>query len=390
MSSKHFLTAVFLLLVALGTGCAFSPGPSGTSSKLTAGTANSHTLKNSSPTANSLKEGVNMEQNKQATTRNTNVPTREIYLAGGCFWGTEKLMSSLSGVVRTTTGYANSSKAQPSYEEVCSGSTGARETVKVEYDPEQVSLETVLFAYFSVLDPTVANQQGNDHGSQYQTGIYYTDAASQRIVEQVAAVERKRWPSFKVELKALENFYPAEDYHQQYLTKNPGGYCHISPRAMAKVAKLQVDAGHYQRPDDAAIKAKLTPEQYQVTQSRGTEAPFTNQYDALFQKGIYVDIVTGEPLFLSADKFDSGCGWPAFSKPIDPNVVVEQQDRSLGMTRTEVTSRTGSTHLGHVFYGEGISPTDVRYCIDSASLRFIAYENMDKEGYGAYKKLLPN
>jgi len=314
--------------------------------------------------------------------------TNTIYLAGGCFWGMEKLMSSLTGVQKVTSGYANSDKENPTYKEVCTGTTNARETVKVDYDPQKVSLETVLFAYFSVLDPTVANRQGNDRGSQYQTGIYYNDGDSEKIVKQVVDVERKRWKTFKVEVKPLSNFYPAEEYHQQYLEKNPGGYCHISPRAIEKVKNLKVDAHPYQLPDPKTLKSKLTPEQYAVTQERGTERPFTNKYDAHFAKGIYVDIVTGEPLFLSADKFDSGCGWPAFSKPIDPNVVVEQQDSSLGMQRTEVSSRTGSSHLGHVFFGEPNAPGGVRYCIDSAALRFIAEADMDKEGYGAYKKLL--
>ena len=313
---------------------------------------------------------------------------KTIYLAGGCFWGMEKLLSSLPGVVKATSGYANGNKKNPTYEEVCSGTTDFRETVKADYDVEIVSLETVLFAYFAVLDPTVENQQGNDIGSQYQTGIYYTDNDSKKIVEQVVATERKRWPIFKVEVKPLKNFYPAEEYHQHYLAKNPRGYCHISPRAIDKLRHLLVDASSYPRPDEKSIKEKLTAEQYSVTQHHGTEAPFTNKYDAHFAKGIYVDIVTGEPLFLSSDKFNSGCGWPAFSKPLDPNVVVERLDTSFGMQRTEVTSRTGASHLGHVFYGEGISPTGNRYCIDSAALRFVAYEDMDKEGYGKYKKLL--
>jgi len=325
---------------------------------------------------------------KAAEVSKTSNVTREIYLAGGCFWGMEKLMSSLPGVIRVTSGYANSNKAQPSYEEVCGGATGARETVKVEYDPQQVSLSTVLFAYFSVLDPTVENRQGNDRGSQYQTGIYYRDADSGKVVAQAAAAERKRWGVFKVEIKPLENFYPAEEYHQKYLEKHPGGYCHISPRAIERVKHLKVDAGDYQRPEEAEIKARLTPVQYEITQNRGTEPPFKNDYNGLFLKGIYVDVVTGEPLFSSTDKFESGCGWPAFSKPIDPNVVVEQTDTSFGMRRTEVTSRIGSSHLGHVFYGEGVSPTGDRYCIDSASLRFIPYEEMEAKGYGKYKVLV--
>lgn len=344
---------------------------------------------NSLVAGNALPKGrENMPEKIQLMDKQKDTKKHTIYLAGGCFWGMEKLMRSLPGVVNVTAGYANGNKTNPTYEEVCSGTTHFRETVKVDYDPAKVSLATVLYAFYSVIDPTIANKQGNDIGSQYQTGVYYTDLESKAIVEKVAEVESKRYAKFKVENKPLENFYPAEAYHQQYLDKNPGGYCHISPAAFQRVAALKVDAGKYQRPSDEEIKNRLSKEEYKVTQERGTEAPFTNKYDKTFEPGIYVDIVTGEPLFLSSDKFDSGCGWPAFSKPIDPNVVVYQKDTSLLTERTEVSSRTGSSHLGHVFVGEGISPTDVRFCIDSASLKFIPYADMDKAGYGDYKAMV--
>jgi peptide methionine sulfoxide reductase msrA/msrB len=344
---------------------------------------------NSFVTGNGLQKGrENMPEKVQLVDKQKDAKKHSIYLAGGCFWGMEKLMRSLPGVVDVTAGYANGNKINPTYEEVCSGATNFRETVKVDYDPTKVSLATVLYAFYSVIDPTIANKQGNDIGSQYQTGVYYTDLESKAVVEKIVEVQRKRYIKFKVENKPLENFYPAEAYHQRYLEKNPGGYCHISPAAFQRVAEMKIDAGKYQRPSDKEIRERLTPEEYQVTQERGTEAPFNNKYDKTFEPGIYVDVVTGEPLFLSTDKFDSGCGWPAFSKPIDPNVVVYQKDTSLLRERTEVSSRTGSSHLGHVFVGEGISPTDVRFCIDSAALKFIPYADMDKAGYGAYKALV--
>ena len=334
------------------------------------------------------KGSVTMPVNVQITEKPLDAHRHSIYLAGGCFWGLEKLMRSLPGVLEVTSGYANGNKANPTYEEVCSDRTGFKETVKVDYDPAQVSLETVLYAYYSVIDPTVENKQGPDVGSQYQTGVYYTDLASKAVAAKVAATEQKRHREFKVEQKPLSNFYPAEAYHQHYLEKHPGGYCHIPAAAFKRVAEMKVDAGKYERPSDADIKKRLSPEQYIVTQQRGTEAPYHNKYDNHFEPGIYVDVVTGEPLFLSSDKFDSGCGWPAFSRPIDPNVVVEQKDTSLARERTEVSSRAGGSHLGHVFVGEGISPTDVRYCIDSASLKFIPYAEMEKAGCGAYKKMV--
>ncbi len=306
-----------------------------------------------------------------------------IYLAGGCFWGLEKLMQSIPGVADAVSGYANGlPDARPDYKTVCTGTTGFRETVRVTYDPEKVSLETLLFAYFSVIDPTQKNRQAHDIGTQYQTGVYYTDDASQKTVEAVAAIERERRQPFYVEIKPLENFFEAEDYHQDYLDKNPSGYCHISPAAIRKAAHTRIDAGKYPRPSQAELKQALTPEQYIITQQAGTEAPFEN---ALWQhrgKGIYVDVTTGEPLFTSADKFQSSCGWPAFAKPVDPAVTRELADNTHGMHRTEVRSRAGNAHLGHVFENDPESPSGTRYCINSAALTFVPYEEMEKEGYG--------
>ena len=306
-----------------------------------------------------------------------------IYLAGGCFWGLEQLMQSIPGVLDAQSGYANGTgEADARYQAVCTGETGFRETVRVEYDPEQVSLDALLLAYFYVIDPTVRNRQGNDRGSQYQTGVYYTNDSAKETVERIAEIERSRSSAFFVEIGPLVNFYPAEDYHQDYLEKNPGGYCHIPRAEMELFSKLRIDPGDYRKPAAEAIRDKLTAEQYRVTQESGTERPFSNEFWDQFEKGIYVDIVTGEPLFSSTDKFESGCGWPAFSKPIESPAVVELPDDSHGMHRTEVRSRAGNSHLGHVFTGDPESPNGVRYCINSAALRFIPYEKMEAEGYG--------
>jgi peptide methionine sulfoxide reductase msrA/msrB len=314
---------------------------------------------------------------------------KTIYLAGGCFWGLEKLMQSVPGVIDAASGYANGKEgADPSYKAVCAGGTGFRETVRVTYDPAAVSLETLLFQFFSVIDPTQKNRQAHDVGEQYQTGIYYTDEDIQKTVEAVAAIERERHTPFYVEIKPLTNFFEAEDYHQDYLDKNPGGYCHIPLGAFQKAAQITVDAGRYPRPEKEQLKQTLTPEQYHITQESGTEAPFTNPLWQHKGKGIYVDITTGEPLFVSADKFTSGCGWPAFSKPIDPAVIAELLDASYGMRRTEVRSRAGNAHLGHVFEGDSESPTGTRYCINSAALRFISVADMDNEGYGKFVPLV--
>lgn len=306
-----------------------------------------------------------------------------IYLAGGCFWGMEHLMQSIPGVIDAQSGYANGSdEHDANYRTVCTGKSGFRETVRVEYDPERVSLDALLMAYFYVIDPTVQNGQGNDRGSQYQTGVYYTNEKAREAVERIAAIERSRCSSFAVETGPLLNFYPAEEYHQDYLEKNPGGYCHIPRAEIELFSTLRIDPGDYQKPAVEVIAEKLTSEQYRVTQEGGTERPFANEFWNQFEKGIYVDVVTGEPLFSSADKFESSCGWPAFSRPIELPAVVELEDNSHGMQRTEVRSRSGNSHLGHVFSGDLESPNGIRYCINSAALRFVPYEKMESEGYG--------
>jgi peptide methionine sulfoxide reductase msrA/msrB len=311
-----------------------------------------------------------------------------IYLAGGCFWGMEKLMKAIQGVKKVTSGYANGSGGYDAvYEKVCTGKTGFRETVKVEYDPSSVSLDAILAVYFYVIDPTVKNKQGNDAGSQYQTGVYYTDDESKAAAERISALEAERYGKFAVEVAPLSNFYPAEEYHQNYLEKNPGGYCHIPGADIKTVASMRIDPGDYIRPSKEIIKEKLTKEQYDVTQKSDTEKPFSNAYQNTFDKGIYVDIVTGEPLFSSADKFESSCGWPAFSSGIEEGVLFNSSDTSHGMVRTEVRSRSGNSHLGHVFTGDSESPNGVRYCINSAALRFIPYDDMVKEGYGYLKEI---
>ena len=313
----------------------------------------------------------------------SNEPENVIYLAGGCFWGIEHLMASIPGVIDAQSGYANGRNPEDAnYQKICYTDTGFRETVRVEYDPEQVSLDALLMAYFYVIDPTVVNRQGNDIGTQYQTGIYYTNDAAKATVERIAEIERSRSPEFYVEIGPLLNYYPAEEYHQNYLANNPSGYCHIPREEIKLFSTLRIDPGDYQKPAEEAIRDKLTAEQYYITQESGTESPFRNEFWNQFEKGIYVDIVTGEPLFSSADKFHSSCGWPAFSKPIEEPSIVELVDTSHGMVRTEVRSRAGNTHLGHVFEHDPESPNGVRYCINSASLRFIPYAHMEAEGYG--------
>lgn len=312
---------------------------------------------------------------------------KTIYLAGGCFWGTQHFLGLIPGVVSTQVGYANSYVPHPTYRDVCTGETGAAETVEVTYNPERLPLESLLRLYFHTVDPTSVNRQGNDRGTQYRTGIYYTDPADRAIIEkslhELAASTSGR---IAIETGPLINFYPAEEYHQDYLDKNPGGYCHINPE-LFEVAR-NFTPPRSSRPSDRELRQTLTPLQYDVTQHAATEPPFANEYYDEFRPGIYVDVVTGEPLFLSSNKFESGCGWPAFSRPIDDSLIVERRDLSHGMDRTEVSSRNGGSHLGHVFPDGPTETGGLRYCINSASLRFIPLEDMEKAGYGQYIPLI--
>jgi peptide methionine sulfoxide reductase msrA/msrB len=311
--------------------------------------------------------------------------TRTIYLAGGCFWGIEALMRRMPGVRDTCVGYANGTgEADATYETVCSGKTDFREAVRVRFDPTQTSVDALVFALADVIDPAARDRQGNDVGTQYQAGVFWEpeDAATREDVERVLALVAHRTPGFAMERGPLQNFFPAEDYHQDYLEKNPRGYCHVSPALMRALASGRIDPGRYQRPADEELAESLTPEQLAVTQRAATESPFGNAYWDADAPGIYVDVVTGEPLFSSVDKYASSCGWPAFSAPIEAGVVAMRQDRSHGMVREEVLGRTSGSHLGHVFDHDPESPTGVRYCMNSAALRFVPRDRMEAEGYG--------
>lgn len=315
---------------------------------------------------------------------------KKIYLAGGCFWGTDHLFSLVEGVIHTEAGYANSRVPNPTYEMVCSGTTRAAETVKVVYDDSVVSLTKLLTIYFRSIDPLTLNRQGNDIGTQYRTGIYYIDPADREVIEAfVATVQRRYSQPLAVEVGALINFYPAELYHQEYLYKNPDGYCHVDPDLFKEVSQWKNSSDKAKDKtgknnlgiDKEELRNRLTPLQWEVTQNGATERPFTNEYDHEFRPGIYVDITDGTPLFVSTRKYDSGCGWPAFTRPIDSEVITEHEDNSFGRRRVEVRSASSGAHLGHVFPDGPAEDGGLRYCINSASLRFIPLADMAAEGY---------
>ena len=314
-----------------------------------------------------------------------------IHLAGGCFWGLEAYMQKLNGVEDAISGYANGKTENPSYYDL--KTSGHAETVKVVYNPDIISLEDILAHYLRVVNPVSVNKQGNDVGTQYRTGIYYTDEADKTIIENILAKEQtKHDKPIAIEVEPLKQFYDAEEYHQDYLEKNPGGYCHIdlslADKPLDKDEAPVIDSSSYINPSDEELKKNLTDIQYDVTQNSATERAFSHEYHDSFKRGIYVDITTKEPLFSSTDKFESGCGWPSFSKPISKDVVKYFEDNSHFMHRTEVRSRSGNAHLGHLFNDGPKELGGQRYCINGASLEFIPYDEMDEKGYGYLKYLV--
>ncbi|WP_029608405.1 peptide-methionine (R)-S-oxide reductase MsrB [Mycoplasma simbae] len=306
---------------------------------------------------------------------------KTIYLAGGCFWGVEAYFSRVKGVIDAQSGYANGLDTNATYRNLKNSMHA--ETVKVVYDADVVTVEELVLHLFRLIEPDSLNKQGNDVGTQYRTGVYYEDEQDHKVIAKLFEYLKKPFAQFYVELEKLTHFVPAEEYHQDYLEKNPTGYCHVNLNT-----DYNLNQSELKLLSQVRNELKLDQLSYDVLKNSATERPHTSELNDEHRKGIYIEKITGEALFSSSTKFDAGCGWPSFSEPILKESVQYLDDTSHNMYRIEVRSGEGDNHLGHVFNDGPKDMGGKRYCINGAALEFIPLEEMDQRGYSEFKKFV--
>lgn len=316
--------------------------------------------------------------------RDTNMATEKATFAGGCFWCMVEPFDEQPGIIEVTSGYTGGTVENPTYKQVCSNTTGHVEAVQITFDPTIFPYEELVTLFWQQIDPTDDGGQFHDRGDSYRTAIFYHNETQKKIAEeskQTLIDSKKFQKPIVTPIIPAKTFYPAEEEHQYFYKRN---MFHYKTYKRGSGREQFIKDNWSKRFDPEDLKESLTEQQYYVTQENGTEPPFQNEYWDHFEDGIYVDIVSGEVLFSSKDKYDAQCGWPSFTKPVMNKQVIEHLDTTHGMVRTEVRSKEGNSHLGHVFPDGPQEAGGLRYCINSASIRFIPKDEMVEEGYERY------